>query len=642
MQIRYRLKENKLNACPFLYPPIKISNGRIYQIKKLIFEWMKRLCLCFLVIMMACSKLFAQDNDLLLANQYAANGEQQKALDIYQKLYKQNNEAYFTVYTNGLLGVKKFDEAISIAKKMMHKHPEDRQYNIALATAYTQQGSLDKANAIFDDLVKNIPADANQIAVLAQLFYQNSNVDYAIKIFLQGRKLLQSNLLFSYELINLYRYKRDKPALVEEYLNFLPSNPPFITQAENTLSALFDGPADYDVLKTALLKRIQKDPQQTIYPELLTWQFLQQKQFDMALNQALALSRRQNDDGSNIFDLCRTLVANDAYDAAIRGYEYLISKGKEQQFYIPAKIELINTKNSRVTSGKYVQADLLSLEKDYDDLLTEFGKNPNTAFAMQKLANLQAYKLHKLADAQKLLEKTIKIPGVKPALVAACKLDLGDVMLLNNQPWDATLLYSQVEKDFPNSAIAQDAKYRNAKLAYYTGDFTWAKGQLDVLKAATSQLIANDALNLSLLISDSITADSSGAALKIYARADLLIFAGQPEKALVTLDSIDTKYPGNSLADDILMSKARLLIQQKNYADAVPLLKKIAEEHSFDLWADDAVFMLGDIYENQLQDKEKAKTYYQKIITDYAGSLYINEARRRFRLLRGDKNDVSS
>jgi outer membrane protein assembly factor BamD (BamD/ComL family) len=261
---------------------------------------------------------------------------------------------------------------------------------------------------------------------------------------------------------------------------------------------------------------------------------------------------------------------------------------------------------------------------------------------MQRLANLQAFKLHKLNEAQKLLEEVVVIAAGQPAQLAACKLDLGDVYLINNQPWEATLLYSQVEKDFPNTTMGQDAKLRNAKLAYYTGDFTWAKGQLDVLKAATTQLIANDALNLSLLIADNIQADTSGAALKMYAHADLWIFAEEPAKAIKTLDSIDVKYPGNSLGDDILMAKARLLIQQKDYAGAVPLLKKIADEHSFDLWADDAVFMLGDIYENRLNDKEKAKAYYQKIITDYAGSLYINEARKRFRLLRGDKNDVAS
>jgi len=603
---------------------------------------MKWSCVFIFIFLASFSKLFAQDNDLQLAKQFSANGEQQKALDIYQKLYKQDNDQYYNIYFNCLLGLKKFDEAENITKKMIRKHPDDHQYLIMLGTAYTQQGAVEKADALYDELLKNLPADQSEIAMLAAQFYQNSNIDYAIKIFLQGRKLLHSDALFSYELINLYRYKRDKAALTEEYLNFLPSNPAFLSQAENALSGIYDGAADYDILKVALLKRIQKDPQQTLYIELLTWQFLQQKEFDQALNQALALSRRQNDDGSNIFELCRTLTSNEAYDAAIRGYEYLVSKGKDQPYYIPAKIELINTKNLRVTSGKYTNEDLLSLEKDYIDLLAEFGKNSSTAFAMQKLANLQAFKLHKLGDAQKLLEETVNVQGIKPDLLASCKLDLGDISLLNNKPWDATLLYSQVEIDFRNTSIGQDAKFRNAKLAYYTGDFTWAKGQLDVLKAATSELIANDALNLSLLISDNIQADSTGAALKMYARADLLIFAEEPDKALLTLDSIDKKYPGNSLADDILMAKARLSIQQKDYESAVVLLKKIVTDDSSGLWADDAVFMLGDIYENHLSDKEQAKIYYQKIITDYAGSLWINEARKRFRLLRGDKNETSS
>jgi tetratricopeptide (TPR) repeat protein len=608
----------------------------------IIFEKMKWFCVCFFLIVTSVSGVFAQENsDLQLAKQFAADGEQQKALDIYQKLYKQDNDQYFAIYVNALLEFKKFDDAETITKRMIRKHPGDQQYIITLGTAYTQQGAVDKASALYDDLIKSLPSDQSQIALLAAQFYQNANIDYAIKIFEQGRKILHNDLLFSYELINLYRFKRDKAALTEEYLNFLPANPAFLSQAENVLSGIFDGPADYDMLRLALLKRIQKDPQQTLFPEMLTWQYLQQKEFDQALNQALALSRRQNDDGNTIYELCSTLNANGAYDEAIRGYEYLISKGKDSPYYISAKIDLIDTKNLKVTSGKYVTDDLLSLEKDYTDLLSEFGKNGSTAFAMQKLANLQAFKLHKLDDAQKLLEEVVAMPGVKPTLLASCKLDLGDISLLNGKPWDATLLYSQVDKDYPNTEIGQDAKYRNAKLAYYTGDFTWAKGQLDVLKAATSELIANDALNLSVLISDNIQADSSGAALKMYARADLLIFAEKPDKALLTLDSIGVKFPGNSMADAILMAKARLFIQQKSYPDAVTLLKKITTDYSSGLWADDAVFMLGDIYENQLSDKDQAKMYYQKIITDYAGSLWLNEARKRFRLLRGDKEDNS-
>lgn len=594
--------------------------------------------LAYLLLFFICgNRLFAQGNDLQLARQFAANGETEKALEIYQKLYKQNNEIYFSSYISSLLSAKKFDEAESTAKKMVRKYPKNNRYLITLGTIYTQQGAVEKTTALYDELIKNLPADQNEISDIASQVYQANNVEYAIKIFLQGRKLLHNDALFSFELITLYRYKRDKVNLTEQYLDLFPANPELVNQAENVFATLYDGAVDYDMLRTALLKRIQKNPQQTVYVNLLIWQFLQQKDFDQALNQALALSRRNNDDGSTIFELCSTLVYNQAYDAAIRGYEYMVGKGKDKPYYIQARIELINTKNLRIITGKYIQSDLVSLEKDYIDLLAEFGKNSSTVFAMQKLANLQAFKLHKLPEAQKVLEDALVVPNINPRMLASCKLDLADVYLLSNQPWEATLLYSQVDKDFPNTVVGEDAKLKNAKLAYYIGDFTWAKGQLDILKAATTQLVANDALNLSLLIGDNLSTDTTGNALKMYARADLLIFAEQTGKAILTLDSIGVKYPNNTLSDDILMAKARILIQQKNYNDAVILLKKIATDHPFDLWADDAVFMLGDIFENYLDDKEQAKTYYQKIITDYPGSLLINESRKRFRILRGDK-----
>lgn len=604
----------------------------------LIFEKMKSLICCIILLITCGGSLLAQDMDLQLAKQFAANGEEQKALGLYQKLYDNDPDEYFSVYFNSLLQFKKFDHAERIAKKMIHRHPDDRQYAVMLGAAYSQQGETDKANALYDDLLKNLSPDQGQIAMLAAQFYQNSNLDYAIKVFLRGRKLLRSDALFTYELINLYRFKRDKIGLVNEYLNFLPSNPTFLSQAENTMANLFDGPADYNILKSALLKKIQQEPQQAIYPQLLTWQYLQQKDFGQALNQAIALSRRENDNGAGVYDLCGTLALNDDYDDAIRGYQYLVSKGKDEPYYISSKIELIDTKDKQITAGRYSNKDLLSLQKDYKDLLAELGQNTGTVFAMQKLADLEAFKLHDLNDAQTLLEAAIAVPGIRPDDLAQCKLKLGDVLLLNGKPWSATLLYSQVAKNNPGTSLAQDATYRNAKLAYYTGDFAWAKGQLDVLKAATSELIANDALNLSLQISENLAADSSGAALKMFARADLLIFAEQPEKAMYTLDSIDVKYPGNSLAADILMAKAKLYLEQKKYEQAVTELKKVASRYSAGIWADDAVFMLGDIYENHLDDKAQAKIYYQKIITDYAGSLWINEARKRFRLLRGDKN----
>ncbi|NCD70536.1 tetratricopeptide repeat protein [Mucilaginibacter agri] len=604
---------------------------------------MKRYLVLIAICLFANIRARAQNGELQLAQQYKLNGDEQKAFDIYQKLYKQDNENYFSYYVNSLISLKKFDEAESITKKLLKRHPADYQYTVTLGRIYREQGNSQKADEVYDNLVKNLPPDQALITSLAAEFYQAENADYAIKIFLQGRKLLHNDQLYTMELISLYRYKRDKMAITNEYLNFLPANPGYLNQAENTFATVYEGDADYNQLRFELLKRIQKQPEVTIYADILTWMYMQQKEYDQALNQALALSRRRDDKGSSIYELCRTLSNNGAYDEAIRGYNFIIEKGtKEDPYYIPAKIDLLDVKNQKITAGKYTDADLFGLEQDYLSLLNEFGRNGSTAFAMQRLANLQAFKLHKYKEAQKLLQDAIALPNIRPALQSSCKLDLGDIYLMDNQPWEATLVYSQVEKANPGTPIGQDATFRNAKLAYYTGDFTWAKGQLNVLKAATSQLIANDALNLSLMITDNTTFDTTGNALRMYARADLWIFKEQPQKALMTLDSIDKKYPGNSLTDDILMAKARIYIQQKDYQTAVLSLKQIAEAHRFDIWADDAVYMLGDIYENQLNDKTLAQSYYQKIITDYPGSLWINEARKRFRLLRGDKPDSSS
>lgn len=592
----------------------------------------------FFVLIFYATPGFAQ-NELQLAQQYNANGEPEKAHEIYQKLFKKDSETYFAPYVTNLLALKKLDAAEDVTKKMMRKYPDVAEYQLKLATIYTQQGKTDDADKLYEGLIKKMPADAGAVSMLGMQFYQNGNIDQAIQTFRQGRKVLNNDGVFVNELLTLYRYKRDKPALTEEYLNLLPKNQGYLDQAQSVLANLYDE-VDYDLLKFALLKRIQKQPDEKAYVDMLIWQYLQRKEYDIALTQAIALNRRGKSDDNSLYDLCRTLADDEAYDASIRGLEYIVSKGKEGSFYISARIELINTRSLKVTAGKYQPADLLSLEADYTSLINEFGKGRNTVYAMQRLARLQAFKLHKLSVAQKLLEDAVKVPGISAQAAAGCKLDLGDIYLLNGELWEATLLYSQVEKDFPNSEMEQDAKLRNAKLAYYTGDFVWAKGMLDVLKAATSKLIANDALNLQLLIKDNTVADSAGDALKMYARADLQIFAERPENALKILDSVDKKYPGNALADDILMARAKLFIADKDYTQAVTALKNVVENYQQDLWADDAVFMLGDIYENNLNDKEQAKIWYQKIIIDYPGSLWLNEARKRFRILRGDATGV--
>lgn len=425
--------------------------------------------------------------------------------------------------------------------------------------------------------------------------------------------------------------------LIQEYILLLSINPEALQQAQNVLGNILENKDDYDLLKSAILRRLQKDAQNVVLTEFLAWQYVQQKDFDMALRQTLALDRRLKEDGVRVFDLSKLLVANQAYEQGIEALNYLVAKGEKSRYYIAAKIDLLNLKAKQLYSGKLDKANLLTLESDYQSLLKEFGRSSGTAFAIRQLANLQAFYLRKPEESAIQLQKLLELPGITPAVIAQTKLELGDIYTLSGEVWEAALIFGQVEKSFPNEIYGQEARYKNARLAYFQGDFTWAKAQLDVLKSSTSQLIANDALNLSLLISDNLQNENDTAALKKYAEAELSIFKNQPEKALGILDSINTLYPSNSLADDILIAKSKIFISSNDLEQAVIQLQTIIDNYSTELWGDDAIFMLADIYETKLNQPEKAIVLYQKIINDYSGSLYIIEARKRFRQLRGDK-----
>lgn len=599
---------------------------------------MKRIIVLFLMVV-ACRGAHAQlSSDEALAAQFFQTGEFDKAVVIYEKLFNRSkNASYYDPYFTCLLKIKNYEEAEELAKKLLKANPGNYTYAVDVGRVYQERGEQEKSIEWFNKLIRDLPPNEFAIKDLAITFYRAEGYDFSIKALLNGRKLINNENAFSYDLLSLYRFRKDKPMLIQEYLGILSSNPEILPQAQNVLATIFEDKADYDLLKTALLRRLQKDPQNIAYTEFLTWQYIQQKEFDMALRQTLALDRRLKEDGSRVFELSRLLLSNLAYDQTVEALNYLVTKGSDGKYYIPAKIDLLNTKTKQLTSNKFTQPDLVALEKDYLSLLTEFGRSSGTSFAIRQLANLQAFYLQKPVDAAEQLSKMIELPGIPPIINAQAKLELGDIYILTGEVWEAALLYGQVEKQFSNEPYGQEAKFKNARLSYFQGDYVWSKAQLDVLKSSTSQLIANDALNLSLLISDNLQNEADTAALKKYSYADLLIFKNQPDKALVLLDSLNILYPGNSLVDDILMAKSKVFLKGNEIDKAVTQLYEIMEKHSSDLWGDDAIFMLADLYQNKLSQPAKALELYQKIITDFPGSLYVIEARKRFRILRGDK-----
>lgn len=599
---------------------------------------MKRIII-FLILIISSLGLKAQlSSEEALAMQYFQSGDFEKAAILYEKLFNRTkNTNFYDPYFNSLLKIKQFSEAEKLSRSLLKSNPGNFTYSVDIGRIYQEKGNQEKALEWFNTLIRTMPANEFAIKDLAITFYRAEAYDFSIRAFITGRKLLNNENAFNYDLLSLYRFRKDKPNLIQEYINLLITNPEALPQAQSVLGNILEGSEDFNQLRTSILRRLQKQPQSIVMTEFLTWQYIQQKDFDMALRQTFALDRRLKEDGNRVFDLSRLLISNQAFDQAIESLNYLVSKGAENNYYIPAKIELLNVKTRQLTSIKFSKETLINLENDFNALLNEYGRSSGTVFAIRQLANLQAYYLEKPAVAVQQLEKLLEINGLPPHIIGQTKSDLGDIYILTGEVWEAALLYGQLEKAFANEPLGQEARYKNAKLAYYQADFIWAKAQLNVLKSSTSQLIANDALNLNLIISDNLQNETDTAALRKYAYADLMIFKNQPDKALTILDSIPILYPGNSLADDIFMVKSKIFIKNNEFNQAIEQLIGIIENYPTELWGDDAVFILADIYETKLNQPAKALELFQKIITDFPGSLYVIEARKRFRKLRGDK-----
>lgn len=597
----------------------------------------KKLCLIILFLFTQLVCLGQHNVNEELAFQYYQQGKYEQAAISMEKLFESTkNEVYFNLYFSALIKLKKFDEAEKAVKKLIRQNPRDLQYNMALARIFQERGQIEVSNKMYLETLNKLPPDEFKIREVAQQFYSFHSYDLAISTYLQGRKILNDEKVFTYELLTIYRFKKDKNMLIQEYVNALPAIPELLPQAENVLSIVLEDKSDYQLLQSALLKKIQKEPQIEIYNRLLIWQYLQQQEYEMALRQLIAQDKRIKDDGVLLFNAANTFMANKAYNTAIKAYEYLISKGKENSYFIPAKVEMIDAKYQLAILGNLDKKAMTELALAYSEIIKEFGKTPQTIFALKKLAHLQAYYLEKLEEAEKILEEALTITGLANAETGEIKLGLGDIYILNKQPWEAFLTYEQVAKQFENQPLGNEANYRAAKLSFYQGNFDYAKSQADVLKASTSQLIANDALNLSLLISDNLQSTIDSNALKMYADAEMLFFRNLYQQAISKLDSIALKYPQNSLSDDILMAKSRIFLKKNDITNAVKTLNELMESQINSIWMDDALFILATLYEENLKDNEQAKDLYQRLINEHPGSMFTTEARKRFRQLRGD------
>lgn len=577
-----------------------------------------------------------------LVQSYLLQRNYEKALPILQEVYDVAPDFWFNYYYEALINTNKYEETEKLLSKQLKKFSHRSDYYVYWGHLYALQNNDKKAQQYYDKAINKLTNDVNVITLTAKQFLKYNLSDYALKVYEKGQKL--TGYPFYYERAEIYQQTKDYKSLINLYLDILYSNPGEIYNVQNNMQALLAyNPHDttqifQPILKQELIKRIQKNPENGTYVELLVFLLTQQEEFDQAFLQMKAYSKRINDEGLKLFQFCQMCAKNQQYAVAEKCFEEIIKKGKQNPFYESARLEYLQNKYlSLVSTFSVSQESIIDLERQMYQYILE-NQNSGIIYPLAlSLADVYAKYLNKYEKADSLLNAFIDKQQIKPDIKATFKLKLADIYVLQNRLWEAILLCMQVEKDFKYEEFGQEAQFKRAKISFYSGEFKLAKSQTDILKGATSKLIANDALQLSMIISNALFNDSTGLPLTYFAKADLLIFQNKLDEAIITLDSINQKFTDHSLEDDIFFLKAKIYELKQDWKQAEQMYLNIINYYPQEMYGDDAVYKLAQLYQYKLKDKQKAMEFYLKLLNDYPGSLYVNDARKMYRILRGDE-----
>ncbi len=587
--------------------------------------------LCLILFLFTVTAGFSQSD--ALANNYYEQGQFQKALSIYEKLSKQNPYRldYFMSMIASNQQLENFSEAEKLLKEKLGDGRNFPQLYVELGYNYSLQNKEELALQYFNKAIEALDQNPNFAYNIGASFQKYSLLDEAVTTYEKGMAL-SDKMDFNSQLAQIYGEQGKLEKMFDSYLNLIEKNLSFKAVAQRYFSLYTtEDPANEAnvILKKILLQRSQQNPD-ILYNDLLSWLFIQQKEYKKAFTQEKAIYKRIGEDLSGITDLAYIAIADEDYDTGREIVNYIIDNSFTPQNRLQGNQILMKMEVKTAKPKDYPE-----VEKKFEKLLDEFGRNRETYLLQIDYNHFLAFQNNKKELAIENL-KTLAKQDLTAYQEARVKMELADILVFDEKFNEALIYYSQIQKKVQSDVLAQEARFKVARTSYFKGDFEWAQVQLDVLKKSTSQLMANDAMQLSLLIRDNSLEDSTQTALKKYAHADLLEFQDKDVEAIAVLEDILTNNKGEKIEDEALLKQGEIYEKKGEYEKAEANYLKIIEFYNEDILADDAHYRLAKIYEEKLNQPDKAKAQYEAIIFNFADSIYFVDARKKYRALRGD------
>ena len=574
----------------------------------------------------------AQDD--FLAKQYFNDGEYEKALVFYEKLVDQNPRRMD--FAENMIRCYQQLEYYEKAERFLMGRLESGNafptIYIELGYNYRLQENTQQATVYYKKALEAIEKNPNYGYGIGVGFQRFSLLDFALQAFERAMEL-NPELDYNFQIAQIYGEQGNIEKMFVAYLQLLDKGRSTLGNVLGKIGDFITEDADNEnnrILKKVILQKAQKDPD-VLWNEMLSWLYAQQKQYNFAFTQEKAIYKRaEGSTFERMEALGNTSLENDAVDIAQQVFEYIVKNSSEIVTRLNAQLHLLDIELLRAE-----EKDFDRIDTSYQELMNTYGYQVPTLQLQVAYANFLTFKRSESEKAVLILKKSLELPLAKYG-EAYIKMALGDILVFDQKFNEALIYFSQIQKSLKNDVLGQEARFKVAQTSFYKGDFDWALTQLKVLRGSTSQLIANDAMQLSLLISDNSLEDSTQTALKKFARADLLAYQNKNQEAIAELEEILQQHKGEKIEDEALLRQAQLLEASNNLEAALFNYTKIVEFFGDDILADDAHFAMAELYRTKLNNPEKAKYHYERILYNFQDSYYFPQARKNFRILRGD------
>lgn len=576
--------------------------------------------------------VWSQDD--FLAKQYFNDGQYEKALVFYEKLVEQNPRRmdFAENMVRCYQQLEYYDKAESYLLSRLETGNTSPTLYIELGYNYRLQQKEDLASQNYDKALAVIESNPNYGYAIGYAFQRFTLLEYALQAFERAMEL-NPELDYNFQIAQIYGEQGNIEKMFVAYLDLLQNGRVSLGNIIGKIGDFIDENAESEnnrLLRKVTLQRAQKNPE-IIWNELLSWLFVQQQQYHLAFAQEKAIYKRSEAPAiDRLESLGVTVLEKGHLDMATDIFEYIVKNSAQPVTRLNAQLNLLDIDILKSTPQDYPKVNT-----HYQELMAIYGYQVSTLQLQVAYANFLTFKMNEPEAGITILKKALELPLPKYG-DAYIKMTLGDILVFNQKFNEALIYFSQIQKSLKNDVLAQEARFKVAQTSFYKGDFEWALTQLKVLRGSTSQLIANDAMQLSLLISDNSLEDSTKTALKKYAKADLLAYQNKNKAAIAVLEDILQQHKGEKIEDEALLKQAQLLEQSKDYEAAIFNYTKIIEFYGDDILADDAHFAMGELFRTKLNDPEKAKYHYERIMYRYQDSYYFPQARKYFRFLRGD------